>query len=322
MPATVPLADIRAAIRERADMPLSDNSGTPRSLVGDVEMNRNINASLRALHDKIIHAFGEDYFEAQATLTTVSTTDRITLPHDFYKLLGLEMVLASGYPGQFVTLHRVMRGDRNRYNWPNSFPLTNGLGRAIIGYGLYGADLRITPPPSAGVSLRMDYVPLTPVLADAGTVVWGSATVADSLVINGTTISGALSAANAATAIAAIAGLSATNLAGTITVTPKTCDTKVIWKTSTPGLIALTPSVPCWAAYADEYNGWLEYVIVDCVRKAKVKEESDIQAELHELAGIEERILLAASDRDLGEPGTPADVQTEGFGAGGAGWGF
>lgn len=322
MPATVPLSDLRTAIRERADMPLADSGGVARELVSDTELNRWINASHRALHDLIIHAFGEDYLEVQASLTTLGTTDRIALPHDFHKLLGLELQIASGYPGQWVTLHRINRGERNRYNFPNAFPLGYGMGRAIIGYSIYGADLRFLPPPEAGLVIRADYVPLTPVLADSGTVVWNSPTSSDSLVINGTTIAGSLSAANAATAIAAISGLSATNNAGTITVTPLTCDTKVVWKTSKPSVIALTPSTPCWAAYADEFNGWLEYVTVDCTRKAKAKEESDISAELQELAELKERILNAAKDRDLGEPGTPTDVMGDGWGPIGSGWGF
>lgn len=322
MPATVPLADIRAAIRERADMPLGDLLGVPRELVGDTEMDRNINASHRALHDLIIHAFGEDYFETQSLLTTLGTTDRLTLPHDFYKLLGLEMQISGGYPGRYATLHRVNRAERNKFVYPNAFPLGLGLGRALIGYGLYGAELRIVPPPTAGIVLRADYVPLTPVLADTGTIVWTSPTSADSLIINGTTISGALSAANAATAISAITGLSATNNSGTITVTPTTPDTKVVWKTSTPAKITLTPRVPCWSAYADEYNGWLEYVIVDCVRKAKLKEESDVGGELQELAELKERILNAAKDRDLGEPAQPVDLVGDGWGPNGTGWGY
>lgn len=58
----------------------------------------------------------------------------------------------------------------------------------------------------------------------------------------------------------------------------------------------------------DGVSGWEEYVIVDAVIKAKLKEESDASAEMAQKAALIARIESAAENRDAGSPQTVVDV--------------
>ena len=386
MPATISLVSLRLEVRDRADMPHGDVNGVPQEAVGDAELNRYLNASLRALHDKIIQAFGEDYFEAQAQLTTSSSTDRIPLPLDFFHMLGLELSINNTYPSQWMTIYRAKRGERNRYVWPTMFPLAYGGMRANLLYELRGTEMRIVPPPTGGLVLRMDYVPLTAILADFGTITLASPTAGDELIVNGQTFSWPLNTALAwgigqnitsagvlrsssgivwkstnrgttglpapsgsvgdtftdgggvvwlATGIGGaddaevianqiqnnVPGIIAVRTSATVVTVTTQPDSRCIWVTNNPATVQLSPVNHVWTGWADEYNGWLEYVVVDGHIKCARKEQYDVSDLKEERMEIEERILRAAADRDLGEPASPTDVQTDGWGPTGAGWG-
>lgn len=61
----------------------------------------------------------------------------------------------------------------------------------------------------------------------------------------------------------------------------------------------------------DGVSGWEEYVVVDCVIKAKVKEESDVSVEISKLNALKKRIQDIAQNRDAGTPMTVADVRRD-----------
>lgn len=67
----------------------------------------------------------------------------------------------------------------------------------------------------------------------------------------------------------------------------------------------------------DGVSGWEEYIIVDAVIKAKLKEESDPSGFFARKADLRQRIEAAADNRDPGEPQTVAEVEG---GAGASGW--
>lgn len=58
-------------------------------------------------------------------------------------------------------------------------------------------------------------------------------------------------------------------------------------------------------------NSWLELVIIDCVVKVLVKEETDVQALLMEKGRVEDRIRSAAPKRDDGTPQTVTDASRQ-----------
>ena len=58
----------------------------------------------------------------------------------------------------------------------------------------------------------------------------------------------------------------------------------------------------------DGVNGWEEFVILDAAIKCMIKEESDPQALMVQLAAVKERITTMAKDRDQGEPQKTTDI--------------
>jgi hypothetical protein len=68
----------------------------------------------------------------------------------------------------------------------------------------------------------------------------------------------------------------------------------------------------------EDYNGWLEYVVIDCAIKMKLKEGTDVSALLATKEALRRRIMDVAA-RDQGEPETVGDV---GFGTSHAHWGW
>ena len=61
----------------------------------------------------------------------------------------------------------------------------------------------------------------------------------------------------------------------------------------------------------DDFNGWIEYVIIDCGIKMLNKEESDVSVLLAEKQLLKRRIEEAANNRDVDQPESVEDVYTE-----------
>lgn len=61
----------------------------------------------------------------------------------------------------------------------------------------------------------------------------------------------------------------------------------------------------------DDFNGWIEYAIVDCAIKMLNKEESDVSVLLNEKALLKRRIEEVANNRDASEPETIQDIYIE-----------
>lgn len=61
----------------------------------------------------------------------------------------------------------------------------------------------------------------------------------------------------------------------------------------------------------DGVSGWEEYIVVDCVLKAKTKEESDVSVEIQQRNALKMRIEGISVNRDAGEPITVSDVRSD-----------
>lgn len=61
----------------------------------------------------------------------------------------------------------------------------------------------------------------------------------------------------------------------------------------------------------NDFNGWIEYVIVDCAIKMLNKEESDVAVLLNEKALLKRRIEEVANNRDAGDPESIQDIYIE-----------
>jgi len=162
MPSLVTLADLKTRSREAADMVGS-------TFIEDPELTRYINASAQELYDLLIASYTQEYYLTESDITIVSGTDLYDLPADFYKLLGVDLVLSSGGAGEAVTLQPYMFSERNKYlnSYVSSFS-NNGAVRAK--YRLQNNQIKMIPEPSGGFKLTVHYIPsMTKFVSDVDT---------------------------------------------------------------------------------------------------------------------------------------------------------
>ncbi len=145
--AAVTLTQLRAKARERADM-------TGSLFVTDTadSLDSWINEGAQKLHDLYVQAYGEDYVEKSATLTTVAGTTDYALPTDFYKLLGVELPIA----GKMRSLKLYNRAQRNGVSDQVSALSALSLPR----YKLSAGVIRLLPAPASVLVGKFWYSPL------------------------------------------------------------------------------------------------------------------------------------------------------------------
>lgn len=149
---------IREQAKLRADM---ENS----NFISDDEANAYIDASATELYDLLVGVYS-DYYVSQATVSVVAGTDHYSLPTDFYKLLGVDLVIDT--QGNAVTLKPFVFAERNSYIFT---PTWNVVGLAYLRYHLRGSEIHLVPRPNTNQSLRLWYVPAMPALtSDSSTL--------------------------------------------------------------------------------------------------------------------------------------------------------
>ena len=132
------------------------------------------NAAYQELYDKLIEAYGEDYFVAsEQTITTDGTNSTFALADDFYKLLGVDYLVNAnaGVAGR-ITIWRYNFAERNQYSLPN----LAAPGRTVLRYRIQGSNIAFLPrPPVSGQTLYLTYAPLLTLLsADGDTFTLGN----------------------------------------------------------------------------------------------------------------------------------------------------
>lgn len=141
--ASVTLTDFIQRCRERADM---ENS----RFISDAELTRYINASISELYDLLISSRGESYYINSSTFTT-TTADTYSLPSDFLKLMGVDLVRGTN---QAYTLKSFKWQERNKNREPYYFNDSLNLR-----YQIRGASLVLSPVPKGGQVIKIWYVP-------------------------------------------------------------------------------------------------------------------------------------------------------------------
>ncbi len=151
------LADLRAAVRQRADMEKSQ-------FVSDPELNSYINQSYFELYDLLVTLYEDYYVASPIVFATDGVTTQYPLPDGvlynaapaLYKLMGVDLGLNQA-SNAWVTLRKFDFIERNRYVYPQ---LTSTyLGVFNLRYRIIGNTLMFIPTPSAGQYVRMWYVP-------------------------------------------------------------------------------------------------------------------------------------------------------------------
>ena len=110
--ATITLSELKQRARERADMVNS-------KFISDPELVAYINDSASELYDLLVRTY-EDYY-INSTEVTITSGQDITIPVDFYKLLGLDIKEGS----KWSQLERFQFNQRNIvFTNRNHFSLT------------------------------------------------------------------------------------------------------------------------------------------------------------------------------------------------------
>ena len=146
MAKTATLSVIRTEAKQRAEM---ENS----TFVADSEWNGYINRSYAELYDMLVQKFGPEYYITSSTVTTVSGTDSYALAADFYKLLGVDL-LVSGT--DYVTLSPFMFSERNQFG--SVARILRG-GAPDYRYRVQGSNLVLRPVPKEARTLKVWYIP-------------------------------------------------------------------------------------------------------------------------------------------------------------------
>jgi hypothetical protein len=152
--------EIIEAAQQRADMVGSD-------FLSDSEWRANTNASLQDLYDRLIEAYGNDYYvQTPYSFTTDGTNEMYALPDDFYKLLGVDLQVftaSSAAQNGWVTIWRFDFAERNQYTLPGLVTL---FGRTLVRYRLSANNIWLSPLPQSGQVLRLRYAPTFTLLVD------------------------------------------------------------------------------------------------------------------------------------------------------------
>lgn len=151
------------AAQQRADRV---NSG----YITDAEWKTMANASLQQLYEKLVEAYGNDYFnQVSSNISTDGLTDTYALPTDFFKLLGVDLrIFASGTSAEgWVTVWKFNFAQRNAFTLPSAGGIR---GASFLRYRLRGSTIVFQPIPQGGQTLRLWYAPVfTPLVNDADT---------------------------------------------------------------------------------------------------------------------------------------------------------
>ena len=275
----VSLSELRQLTRQRAD---NENS----QFVTDTELTRYLNNSWGELYNLIIENFNEDYFTTSHSFSLTSGTDSYSLPSDFYKSRGVDLVVTST---ESVPLRR--------YNWAERTRNSVTVRARDYRYRIQKGSIIFTPLPSTNDSIKIFYIP-DPRKLEA---------VTPSGVTRGTTTTYTVSSHSfVADDVVNVSGFLADDYNSQQTVQSVTSTTIVTDLNSSalsdPTLIGTVESV------FDFYSGWDEYVIIDSAIKILIKEEADVTALLLQKNQMRERIITESQNRDAGEPQTVTDV--------------
>ena len=275
----VTLTELRTLTRQRADM---ENS----QFVDDTELTRYLNNSWGELYNLIGENFNEDYFTTSSTISLTSGTDSYSLPSDFYKLRGVDLVVTST---ESVPLRR--------YNWAQRTRNSLTVYARDYRYRLQKNSIVFTPVPSTSDSVKLFYIPSPRKLES----------VTPSVVTRGSTTTYTVSSHSfVADDVVNVSGFLATDYNSQQTVQSVTATT-IVTDLDSSALSAPT-SIGTVESVFDFYTGWDEYIIVDSAIKMLVKEEQDVTGLMVQKNMLKERMITESQNRDAGEPQTVTDV--------------
>lgn len=135
------------------------------TFISDSELTSLINSSAAELYDLLIGVY-EDYKITSSAVSVVPNNDTYSLPANFYKLRGVDLVLDAN--GNAVTLKPFVFGERNNYMFT---PTWNVVGLPYLRYHILGDSIRFVPVPSTTQTVKLWFIPaITKLVLDADTL--------------------------------------------------------------------------------------------------------------------------------------------------------
>lgn len=139
------LKEIREAVRFRGDY--KNVRAFP-----DADLNREIQQSFGKFY-QLVAEVEEGWWDTDTTITTMNGVPHVALPADVWRVQGVDLLDG----GDFRTLRRVGRSDRNRFANTPAEPEA---------YRLSARGVELMPTPNAEYTLRVLYIPIAPALEE------------------------------------------------------------------------------------------------------------------------------------------------------------
>lgn len=319
----VSLGYLRMQAQQRSD--LENNPAVSTS-----EWNGYLSSSYKELYDKLVGAYGNDYYISLPYQFSLNGSQFYNLPDGstnflinsaaapaFYKLSGVDLQY-SGSPSGWVSLRNFEFISRNKYAYPNLNANINGY--TNLRYRIVGNQLMLIPIPATSQLAQIWYVPEPTSLQYAPTCALTSSSA--TITVSDT---GGLSIGMSVYALSGIAD-------GTTISSINTSNNTVVLSLAATATLPIT-TVLFWtdAVQIDGISGWEEYVIVDAAIKANIKQDNPIEGLTLQLQKMNERINAMAEARDQGQAfhvsdalsinGGGYDSDDDFGGGGGFGWG-
>ena len=170
MARTRTLVQLRTEVLQTADM---ENVGAFLDTATGGEVDRYINASIQDLYDLIVEVMGQEYFLKSNTFSTVGGTEEYTIDttvggafEEFYALRGVDWESGDDkYPLRPYSFDE--RHDDNNVWYPVSIegkPSRYRLSGSSATTG-HTSTIRLTPTPAGVGTIRLWYIPHSPLLA-------------------------------------------------------------------------------------------------------------------------------------------------------------
>ncbi len=301
---TVSLGALRPQAIDRADMESNPAISTPI-------WNQYISQSYKRLYNKLVGAYGNDYYVAPLFQFNLNSSQYYPLPNGqlislnattpapaLYKLLGVDLQYSAS-PTGWVTLKRFEEIERNKYAYPNT--AVNLLGYTNLKYRVSGDNLEFIPIPMSSQLAQIKYIPKPNSLQ----FILTCATVLGSPIVQLTDVTDLSTGMNAATLF-----VNGSPIADGTTIL--SIDTVLNQVTLSSNALATMPvvSIAYWtdAVTFDGIAGWEEYVVVDAAIKAGIKQENDVSELRVEKLEMNAEIESMAEGRDAGQAHHVSDV--------------
>lgn len=143
---------LRTSVRYRADQ---ENS----SFISDSEIDYYVDRAVRALYDKLVDAFGDEYYSSSSTISVTSSTDTYALPATFYKMQAVRLLVDTN---RYVRLTKATLYEiDNTYPDPSAWTVSwIPQMRCRLKYRLLGGNIVFLPFPAGSRTIKIHFAPV------------------------------------------------------------------------------------------------------------------------------------------------------------------